>query len=128
MAALALRKLTTHILDTSAGKPAADVSIDLFKVEQGAPDGAEKATKLRNSRTNTDGRCDAPLLSGDEFIAGEYELVFYIGDYFDNLGLRLPEPKFIDVVVIRFGVADNNSDYHVPLLVSPFGYSTYRGS
>jgi len=123
-----LGKLTTHILDTSAGKPAADVRIDLFKVEQGAPDSEQKTTKLRTSRTNTDGRCDEPILKGDELLAGEYELVFYVGDYFDSLGLGLPEPKFIDVVVIRFGVADRNADYHVPLLVSPFGYSTYRGS
>jgi len=128
MAALPLGKLTTHILDTSAGKPAADVRIDLFKIEPDAPEKEQKTTKLRTSQTNADGRCDEPLLKEGEFLTGEYELVFYIGDYFDDIGLRLPEPKFIDVVVIRFGVADNNSDYHVPLLVSPFGYSTYRGS
>lgn len=78
--------------------------------------------------TNNDGRCDGPLLSGDDFRIGEYELAFHIGDYFDRLGLKLPSPKFIDVAVVRFGIADEGAHYHVPLLVSPFGYSTYRGS
>ncbi len=114
-------KLTTHILDVSAGKPAAQVRIDLYKAEQ-------TATKLRSLTTNRDGRCDEPLLSGCDFVAGAYALEFHIGDYFDTLGLSLPTPKFIDVVVIRFGVADGDINYHVPLLVSPYGYSTYRGS
>jgi 5-hydroxyisourate hydrolase len=123
-----LGKLTTHILDVSAGKPAAQVRIDLYKVEKGGSGAEQKATKLRSVTTNSDGRCDEPLLSGADFAAGEYALEFQIGEYFDALGLALPEPKFIDIVVIRFGVADSDANYHVPLLVSPYGYSTYRGS
>jgi 5-hydroxyisourate hydrolase len=123
-----LGKLTTHILDVSAGKPAAQVRIDLYKVEKGRPEAAQTATKLRSVTTNSDGRCDEPLLSGADFAAGEYALEFHIGEYFDALGLALPEPKFIDIVVISFGVADGDANYHVPLLVSPYGYSTYRGS
>ncbi len=121
-------KLTTHILDVSAGKPAARVRIDLYRVEKGASEAEQTATKLRSVTTNSDGRCDEPLLSGAGFVAGQYMLEFHIGEYFDALGLSLPEPKFIDIVVIRFGVADSDASYHVPLLVSPYGYSTYRGS
>jgi len=127
-AVISLGKLTTHILDVSAGKPAAQVRIDLYKVEKGGSEAAQTVTKLRSVTTNSDGRCDEALLSGADFVAGQYALEFHIGDYFDALGLTLPEPKFIDIVVIRFGVADSDANYHVPLLVSPYGYSTYRGS
>ncbi len=121
-------KLTTHILDVSAGKPAARVCIDLYKVKKGGSEAEETANKLRSLTTNSDGRCDEPLLSDADFVAGQYAMEFHIGDYFDALGLSLPAPKFIDIVVIRFGIADGDANYHVPLLVSPYGYSTYRGS
>ncbi len=121
-------KLTTHILDVSAGKPATQVRIDLYKVEKSGSGAEQTATKLRSVTTNSDGRCDEPLLSGADFVAGQYALEFHIGDYFDALGLSLPAPKFIDIVAVSFGVADGGVNYHVPLLVSPYGYSTYRGS
>ncbi len=113
--------LTTHVLDTAHGRPAAGVRIDLYRIDDGRH-------HLRSATTNNDGRCDEPLLAGNEFRAGDYELIFHVGDYFTALGERLPEPKFLDQVVIRFGIADESRHYHVPLLVSPFGYSTYRGS
>jgi len=113
--------LTTHVLDTAHGRPAAGVRIDLYRVDDGRH-------QLRSATTNQDGRCDEPLLPENEFRAGEYELIFHAGDYFAAIGEPLPEPKFLDRVVIRFGIADEGQHYHVPLLVSPFGYSTYRGS
>ena len=113
--------LTTHVLDTAHGLPAAGVRIDLYRIDDGRH-------HLRSATTNKDGRCDDPLLPENEFRAGEYELVFHAGDYFSARGETLPEPKFLDRVVIRFGIADESQHYHVPLLVSPFGYSTYRGS
>lgn len=105
-------RLTTHVLDTSRGRPAAGVTIELFR------DGAQVARAV----TNADGRTDAPLLEGEAFTAGTYELVFQVGDYFDL------EPPFLDRVPVRITVADPGENHHVPLLVSPFGYSTYRGS
>ena len=116
-------RLTTHVLDTAHGKPAHGLRIELFALAQGG--GIER---LADVTTNSDGRCDAPLLDGAGFAAGCYELVFHAGAYFDALGLDLPEPKFLDKVVIRFGIADANEHYHVPLLLSPYSYSTYRGS
>ncbi len=113
--------LTTHVLDTAHGRPAAGVRIELFRINDGRH-------PLCEAMTNSDGRCDEPLLQETEFRAGKYELIFHIGDYFDAAGETLPEPKFLDQVVIRFGIADESRHYHVPLLVSPFGYSTYRGS
>jgi 5-hydroxyisourate hydrolase len=113
--------LTTHVLDTAHGLPAAGVRIDLFRIDEGRH-------HLCSVTTNDDGRCDVPLLPENEFRAGEYELIFHAGDYFAARGEALPEPKFLDQVVIRFGIADESQHYHVPLLVSPFGYSTYRGS
>ena len=113
--------LTTHVLDTAHGRPAAGVRIDLYRIDEGRH-------HLRSATTNDDGRCDDPLLPVNEFRAGEYELVFHAGDYFAAIGETLQEPKFLDQVVIRFGIADESQHYHVPLLVSPFGYSTYRGS
>lgn len=114
-----MARLSTHILDTTHGKPAADVRIELF-------DGA--GSKLLETVTNSDGRTDAPLLSGETIPTGVFELRFHVGAYFDRLGTVLPEPKFLDVVPIRFGIAEATGHYHVPLLISPFGYSTYRGS
>ena len=114
-------RLTTHVLDTATGRPAAGLSIALFHLD------GQARTHLKTVVTNADGRCDAPLLAGAEFRTGEYELVFAAGDYLRQQGTKLPEPAFLDNVPIRFGMADP-VHYHVPLLVSPYGYSTYRGS
>jgi 5-hydroxyisourate hydrolase len=115
-------KLTTHVLDTAHGRPGAGITIELFRLD------GDTRLPLKTARTNGDGRCDAPLIEGAEFGKGEYELVFHAGDYFARAGVPLPQPRFIDRVVLRFGVADPNAHYHVPLLVSPWAYSTYRGS
>ena len=114
-------RLTTHVLDTATGRPAAGLAVALFRLGDG------ERTSVATALTNTDGRCDAPLLSGAAFAPGTYELVFGAGAYLESQGLDLPEPKFLDEVVIRFGMAEARH-YHVPLLLSPFGYSTYRGS
>lgn len=113
-------RLTTHVLDTGLGKPAQGLRIELFRLD----DGREK---LLETVTNDDGRCDAPMLDLEEFQFGEYELVFHAGEYLDNTGQDLPSPKFLDVIPLRFGIAED-THYHVPLLLSAFGYSTYRGS
>jgi 5-hydroxyisourate hydrolase len=115
-------KLSTHVLDITRGQPGAGVQIDLYLVE---PEGK---ILLKTESTNLDGRCDTPLLEGSSLKAGLYELVFHAGAYFDAQGLKLPSPKFIDRVTLAFGVADVTQNYHVPLLVSPWAYSTYRGS
>ncbi|MGY5801797.1 hydroxyisourate hydrolase [Rhizobium sp. LEGMi12c] len=115
--------LTTHVLDTALGKPAEGLVIDLFRVE------GEARTHLKTVVTNSDGRVDGgPILIGDSFVAGTYELLFRAGDYLRASGTKLPEPAFLDLVPIRFGIADTTAHYHVPLLISPYGYSTYRGS
>ena len=114
-------RLTTHVLDTASGKPAAGLSIELYRLD------GDQRLHLKTVSTNADGRCDAPLLHGAEFATGEYELVFNAGDYLRGQGISLPDPAFLDVVPIRFGMAEQ-THYHVPLLVSPYGYSTYRGS
>jgi 5-hydroxyisourate hydrolase len=116
-------RLTTHVLDTTRGGPAADVRIDFSMIDA---DG--NARLLATVRTNRDGRTDQPLLEGAAFAAGRYELAFYVGAYFATGGGALAEPPFLDIVPIRFGIADVASHYHVPLLVSPWSYSTYRGS
>ena len=116
-------RLTTHVLDTANGVPAAGLKIHLIRLEGGA-----KHHPLKTVITNTDGRVDGPLLEGDALTAGPYELLFEVGAYFRERGLLLPEPAFLDEVVIRFAVADPSAHYHVPLLVSPWSYSTYRGS
>ncbi|MBX3598058.1 MAG: hydroxyisourate hydrolase [Rhizobiaceae bacterium] len=114
-------KLTTHVLDTALGVPAAGLKIELYRLN------GEARHKIREVVTNSDGRCDAPLLDGAAFETGTYELVFYAGDYLRASGQKLTEPAFLDQVPLRFGMAEEKH-YHVPLLVSPFSYSTYRGS
>ncbi|MGJ9417894.1 hydroxyisourate hydrolase [Massilia sp. CMS3.1] len=115
-------KLSTHVLDTAHGRPAAHVAVELYAVTDG------ERRLLVNTSTNIDGRCDAPLLEGDALQAGRYELVFAAGDYFAAHGVAVAEPRFIDRVTIAFGVADPGQNYHVPLVVTPWSYSTYRGS
>jgi 5-hydroxyisourate hydrolase len=115
-------KLTTHVLDTAQGKPAAGMEMELYAIDGHA------RSLLKAVRTNADGRCDAPLLQDDEMRVGIYELVFGAGDYFAAQGVVLPDPRFIDRVTITFGIADPQQNYHVPLVVSPWSYSTYRGS
>ncbi len=113
-------RLTTHVLDTAAGAPAAGLTIELFRMDAGE-------TRVKVARTNSDGRVDTPLLEGDALTAGVYELRFHAGDYL-RARHELPTPSFLDVVPIRFGIAAPDEHYHVPLLLSPYGYSTYRGS
>ena len=113
-------RLTTHVLDTAAGRPAAGLTVELHRV--GASGG-----RLAVATTNADGRLDQPLLQGDALTAGVYELRFHAGEWLRGRA-RLPEPLFLDVVPIRFGIASPDEHYHVPLLLSPYGYSTYRGS
>jgi hydroxyisourate hydrolase len=115
-------RLSTHVLDTHAGRPAAGVALTLSRIENGA------AQVLREAVTNADGRTDAPLLTGDDLRAGAYEILFQVGAYFAARGIDLPDPPFLDAVPIRFALADPNGHYHVPLLVSPWSYTTYRGS
>ncbi|MFK3738104.1 hydroxyisourate hydrolase [Massilia sp. TN1-12] len=115
-------KLSTHVLDTAHGRPAAGVAVELFAVAGGS------RTLLASTATNADGRCDRPLLEGDALQTGQYELVFAAGDYFAAQGVQLPSPRFVDRVTIAFGVADARQNYHVPLVVTPWSYSTYRGS
>ena len=116
-----MTKLTTHVLDIYSGKPGKGIKVDLFFIN-----GDEK-TKLNSIVLNTDGRSDGPLVEKDNFKNGKYELVFYIGDYFKSI-LKSETTPFLDDVIIRFGISKNNEHYHVPLLVSPWSYSTYRGS
>ena len=124
-------RLTTHVLDTAHGRPGAGIRIELYRLD-GRTDGTARELAPRDlvatATTNADGRCDQPLLEGAGFLAGSYELVFHAGAYFAGRGLGLPAPAFLDEVVVRFGVASNAEHYHVPLLLSPYGYSTYRGS
>ncbi len=115
-------RLTTHVLDTAAGTPGQGMSITLHKIVDNCRE------TLKTVVTNHDGRCDQPLLEGEAFAPGVYELEFHAGDYFRARGVSLPEPAFLDVVPLRFGIADTGAHYHVPLLVSPWSYSTYRGS
>lgn len=113
--------LTTHVLDTARGCPAEGLKIDLFRIE------GETRTHLRSLSTNDDGRTDEQILPAAEFQTGTYELVFHAGGYLDACGTPPEDPRFLDVIPIRFGMS-KASHYHVPLLLSPFGYSTYRGS
>ncbi len=116
-------RLTTHVLDTARGVPAAGVWIALWRLEA---DG--RRVQVASARTNADGRTDEPLLSGGETEVGVYELVFAVGDYFRARSPDATEPSFLDHVPVRFGISDPEAHYHVPLLVSPWAYSTYRGS
>jgi 5-hydroxyisourate hydrolase len=117
-------RLTTHVLDLVSGRPAAGLAIELYRLD---PE-IDLRERLSAVRTNADGRTDGPLLSGDALQAGIYELVFSIGDYFAALGAANAPMPFLDKVPVRFGVADPDANYHVPLLASPWAYSTYRGS
>ncbi|MEP7207063.1 MAG: hydroxyisourate hydrolase [Casimicrobiaceae bacterium] len=118
-------RLTTHVLDTAHGKPGAGIAIALYRRE----DANDRAYALvERAVTNHDGRCNAPLLEGPAFAAGQYRLTFATAEYFRRQGVTLPDPPFIDTVLLDFGVADPTLHYHVPLLVSPWSFSTYRGS
>ena len=115
-------RLTTHVLDTAKGQPGQGSTIEVFCLT------VSERQQLSTVITNSDGRCDAPILEGDALTPGEYELVFHAGDYLRAQGVEAAEPRFLDVIPLRFGVADASQHYHVPLLLSPYGYSTYRGS
>jgi 5-hydroxyisourate hydrolase len=115
-------KLSTHVLDTAHGCPARDVQIELWSIE------GRSRKLLKRVRTNADGRTDEPLLQGDEVHPGRYELVFFVGDYFAAQGGTAGAARFLDRVPVQFGIADAAAAYHIPLLVSPWSYSTYRGS
>ena len=115
-------RLSTHVLDTVNGKPASGVGIELFAIE------GDRRRSVVRTITNADGRTDAPLMIGEAFRTGSYEIVFEVGSYFKGLGAAMADPPFLDVVPIRFSIAEPDGHYHVPLLVSPWSYSTYRGS
>jgi len=115
-------RLTTHVLDTARGQPGSGVVITVYRVEGAA------RTEVARAVTNADGRTDAPMVEGDVFTAGVYEIVFAAGAYFARAGATLPVPPFVGDVVLRFGVANPAEHYHVPLLVTPWSYQTYRGS
>ena len=116
-----MTKLTTHVLDTFSGKPGKGIKVELFFFN------GEKREKINSIILNSDGRSDKPLVENETFKNGKYELIFYIGDYFKKI-TTLDEIQFLDDVVVRFGISNNKENYHVPLLVSPWSYSTYRGS
>ena len=115
-----MTKLTTHCLDTFSGKPAKGVKVDVYFV-------SGNKIKLNSIKLNNEGRADKPLVEGNNFKKGQYELVFFVGDYFKDVP-NLPTIPFLNEVVIKFGISNPNEHYHVPLLVSPWSYSTYRGS
>lgn len=115
-------RLTTHVLDAAHGCPGSSIHIALYRVE------GERLEKVADAVTNSDGRCDAPLLQGDDYRSGVYQLQFQAGDYYRAKGVQLPATAFLDVVVLRFGIDAAQDHYHVPLLISPYSYSTYRGS
>jgi len=114
--------LTTHVLDTARGIPAAGIAITLYRLTGDARE------KIAETVTNADGRTDAPILGKADFATGTYELIFSVGAYLRTAGIEGEEPLFLDDIPIRFGMADGTAHYHVPLLLSPYGYSTYRGS
>lgn len=115
-------KLSTHVLDTAHGCPASGMKIELWSLE------GEERTLVTSAQTNADGRTDAPLLKAEEMQAGQYEIIFFAGDYFATKSATPPKARFLDKVPVRFGIADASASYHVPLLCSPWAYSTYRGS
>ncbi|MHA6488598.1 hydroxyisourate hydrolase [Bacillus cabrialesii] len=114
-------KLTTHILDLSCGKPAANVRIELKRL-------GEDGDLVKETFTNDDGRVDAPLLAGKELVSGEYVMEFHAGDYFASQKVSMADQPFLTIVTVRFQLADPDADYHIPLLLSPFGYQVYKGS
>jgi len=118
---ISMGKLTTHVLDIAAGSPAAGMRVELRCLSR-------PTVPSLAALTDADGRCSAPLLEGAALSQGRYSLTFHVAAYFRSLGMTLPDPPFLDEVVIAFGVADARQNYHVPLLVSPWSYSTYRGS
>ena len=115
-------RLTTHVLDIAAGSPAQGLVIELLRVD------SDHSRVVQRIETNADGRSDKPLLEADAFMVGQWELAFYVAAYYRGRGVTLPNPPFLDVVRVRFGVSGSEQNYHVPLLVSPWSYSTYRGS
>ena len=115
-------KLTTHVLDTMNGSPAAGMGITLYRLDDGI------AREIKSLRLNHDGRADEPLLQAETFVQGRYRLMFQVAAYFRARGVELPEPPFLEDVPLDFGIADTSAHYHVPLLASPWAYSTYRGS
>ena len=115
-----MTKLTTHCLDTFSGRPAKGIKVDVYLV-------SDKKEKINSVTLNDNGRSDKPLVEGSNFKEGKYELIFFVGDYFKKL-TNLPKTPFLDEVVIKFGISNPSEHYHVPLLVSPWSYSTYRGS
>ena len=115
-----MARLSTHVLDTAHGCPATGVRIDLYQLQP--------AQLILSTITNEDGRTSQPLLQGDVIATGRYELVFHAGEYFRRRGVTLTEPAFLEEIRIAFGISDSAGHYHVPLLVSPYGYTTYRGS
>jgi len=117
-----MARISTHVLDTAHGRPAGGLPVELWLIVNG------QRRSVAATVTNSDGRTAEPLLSGDSIEIGEYEIVFHVADYFRGAGVHLPSPPFLEQVVIRFGLSDPHGHYHVPLLVSPYGYSTYRGS
>ena len=116
-----MTKLTTHVLDVYSGKPGKGISVELYYINNSV------RKKITSVNLNDDGRASSPLVEGENFVKGKYELVFYIGDYFKSIS-KVNDLPFLDDVVIRFGISDPSEHYHVPLLVSPWSYSTYRGS
>lgn len=114
--------LTTHVLDTARGQPAAGLQITLFRLE------GDARVQLAQMQTNADGRTDSPILPKGDFATGTYELVFEAGAYLDAMNVPAEDPRFLDEIPIRFGISDPEAHYHVPLLLQPFGYATYRGS
>lgn len=117
-----MARLSTHVLDTSRGTPAAGIEVELHLLGEG------DRWLVASAVTNRDGRTDVPLVAGDRIEPGVYELRFHAGTYFRRVGVPLGDPPFLDIIVIRFGVSDPEGHYHVPLLLSPYGYSTYKGS
>jgi 5-hydroxyisourate hydrolase len=117
-----MARLTTHVLDTANGVPAAGIAIDVHVVE------GDVRRLVATATTNAEGRSTAPLLTGDAIEIGIYELTFHVADYFRRAGVALTSPPFLGDVVVRIGIADALGHYHVPLLISPYGYSTYRGT
>ena len=115
-----MTKLTTHCLDTFSGRPAKGIKVDVYLV-------SDIKEKINSVTLNDNGRSDKPLVEGSNFKEGKYELIFFVGDYFKKLA-NLPKTPFLDEVVIKFGISNPSEHYHVPLLVSPWSYSTYRGS